>query len=377
MTIGVDIRILGQPRRTGIVEYTEQLLSRMITAAPEHRFKLFYASWRRTLPNYEWLHAPNVELHSFRVPNSLLFLANRLFDWPNIDRLIGGADAFFLPHLFITSLSRQCRRVMTFHDLSYLRFPEFFTLGQRLWHSLLMNPAWQVRWSDRVIAVSESTKADLIRFYHLDPANVQVIYSGANLKRLSADRLQEFQDKKQLPDRFILSMSTLSPRKNIVAIIRAFTELKERPGFDDIRLIIGGDRGWLDRSIFNEIQRSSAQRYIRYIGYVPDDQRAAWYSAASVFVYPSFFEGFGLPVLEAMTCGTPVITSHNSSLPEVAADGALLVDPYNPADIVDALQAVLNDHNFRKKLIENGIIRGKQFTWEHCAQETLKVICPL
>lgn len=374
MVIGIDIRILGSPRRSGIVEYTEQLLSRMIRAAPEHRFKLFYSSFRHALPNYAWLSAGNVELHARRIPNNLLFMLNRLFDWPKLDVMLGGVDVFFSPHLFIASLSDRCRRITVFHDLSYLRFPEFFTIYKRLWHTLEMNPARQVRLSHCVIAVSASTKSDLVRYYGIDPANVRVVHSGVALTRPSPERIEEYKARHQLPDRFVLSLSTLEPRKNIIAVIHAFTILKESPGFEDLRLIVGGERGWLHRDLFEAIEHSPAQRYIRYLGYVPDGDRAALYAVAEAFVYPSFFEGFGFPILEAMACGTPVITSHNSSMPEVAGDAALLINPYDVSDIASAMRSIITDHHLRQRLVARGIARATEFDWDHTVAETLEII---
>ena len=374
MTIGIDIRILGSARRSGIVEYAEQLISRMIAAAPEHRFKLFYASALRAVPRSSWMKAPNVDLYAFPIPNNLLFALNRIIDWPKIDHLIGGVDVFFSPHLFIVSLSEQCRRVTTFHDLSYLRFPEFFTARKRLWHTLEMNPARQMRLSQRIIAVSDSTKSDLVRYYNIDPANVVVIHSGMGLVPPSPERLAEFKANHQLPDRFILSLNTLEPRKNISGVIRAFSHLRETPGFEDLRLIIGGDRGWLHEEIFQEIERSPAQRYIRYAGYIPDAERGYYYSAASAFVYPSFFEGFGFPVLEAMACGTPVVTAHNSSLPEVAGDAALLVDPYNVSDIAAGLKMILTDSSLCERLTKKGFARVKEFSWNRTVEQTLAIL---
>src|SRR3989338_4613323 len=204
MTIGIDIRILGSARRSGIVEYAEQLISRMIAAAPEHRFKLFYASARRTVPRSSWMKAPNVDLYAFPIPNNLLFALNRIIDWPKIDHLIGGVDVFFSPHLFIVSLSEQCRRVTTFHDLSYLRFPEFFTARKRLWNTIEMDPARQARFSNQIIAVSESTKTDLVEYYQIDPANITVIHSATRISRPIDEVLLELKKTHNLPRQFIL-----------------------------------------------------------------------------------------------------------------------------------------------------------------------------
>ena len=149
-----------------------------------------------------------------------------------------------------------------------------------------------------------------------------------------------------------------------------------RGGIEKLKSVLGrgGDRGWLHEEIFQEIERSPAQRYIRYAGYIPDAERGYYYSAASAFVYPSFFEGFGFPVLEAMACGTPVVTAHNSSLPEVAGDAALLVDPYNVSDIAAGLKMILTDSSLCERLTKKGFARVKEFSWNRTVEQTLAIL---
>src|SRR3989344_1034581 len=321
MIIGIDIRVLAIGRKSGVQEYAIEIISRLVRLSPQDEFKPFFSSFGRQLPEYDWLKLQNVKVYRYRFPNRLFFVVARLFGWPKLDKLMGGADVFFSPHFFLAPLSPGCRRVTVFHDLSYERFPEFFTWPQRLWHRL-MEPRKPARFSDRVIAVSASTKADLVKYYGLDPANISVIHNASSLLRPSEAALKHFKQLNHVPNRFVFSLGTLEPRKNIAGLIRAFNILRSKPEFGDLKLILAGTKGWKYSDVFNEMKDSPYSKDIIYLGYI-EDSRAYYYSLASVFVYPSFFEGFGLPVLEAMSCGTPVVTSANSSMPEVAGDAAL------------------------------------------------------
>lgn len=373
MTIGVDIRpMAGQ--RTGIQEYTEQILAHLIPLAPEHKFKLFFSSLRQRLPEHDWLKAPNVEIHNFKIPNNLMFFSGGVWEFPKLDRLIGGADVFFSPHFFLAPLSNECRRVTTFHDLSYLRFPEFFTWRKRFWHTVEMNPASQARFSDRLIAVSESTKKDLIELYKIDPVNIEVVPLGVKMTAPDEKELVEFKKKHQLSERFIFYLGTIEPRKNVSGLVGAFNLLKERAGFEDVELVIAGKKGWHFEDVLDGIADSPYAAAIRYVGHISDEERPFFYTAASAFIYPSFFEGFGSPVLEAMACGAPVITSPNSSLPEVAGQAALYVNPYNLSDMAEAMRILVSDEAVREKIKKIGLEQAKKFSWQTAAEKTLQIL---
>ena len=309
MVIGIDIRLLGNGTKSGIEEYTENLLAHLIPLDLNIKFKLFFSSFSGELPDYDWLKHPNVELYKYRYPNKLLFFASSFLNTPKLDELMGGVDVFFSPHFFITALSPACKRVVTFHDLSYIHFPEFFSWRKNIWHNFEMKPIWQSRFSDKIIAVSESTKNDLVKLYNVDPAKVQVIYSGISqdIKRPSDESLKEFKIKNNLPDEFILFLGKFEPRKNIKSVIGAFNILKRSSNFNNLKLVLVGSRGWLYKNIFDAIEKSDYKNSIIIKDQIDDAKRSYYYSLASVFVYPSFFEGFGFPPLEAMKCGTPVI----------------------------------------------------------------------
>ena len=376
MTIGIDIRVLGSKTRSGIEEYTENLLSHLLPLDKGIRFKLFFSSKKHELSDYDWLRLPNVELHKFNISNKLLLASSRFLGGSQVDKMIEGADVFFSPHFLLTSLSANCRRVITFHDLSYVHFPEFFSWRRNLWHGIEMRPVWQSKFTDKIIAVSESTKNDLVDNYNVDPSKIRVIYSGISpeIKRPDEEELEAFRTKNRLPKRFILFLGKLEPRKNITGIVKAFHIIKQQNNSEDLKLVIAGSRGWLDGGIFEEVRHTNHKNDIRFEEYVSDSERKFYYSLASVFVYPSFFEGFGFPPLEAMACGTPVVTSFNSSLPEVVGNGAILVDPHNLDNLVSSIRSILESPISKSHLSYKGSGQITKFSWSKTASETLEYL---
>ncbi|OGN01207.1 MAG: hypothetical protein A3I26_03645 [Candidatus Yanofskybacteria bacterium RIFCSPLOWO2_02_FULL_43_10] len=376
MTIGIDIRVLGSDTKSGVQEYTENLLARLLPLNKNIKFKLFHSSFRNDLKKYEWMKLPNVEVFSFRMPNKLLFGLAGFFNRPRIDRLIGGADVFFSPHFLLAPLSPDCKRVTTFHDLSYLCFKEFFSWKRNVWHKFQIRLSGKPELSDRIIAVSQSTKKDLTEKYGLPSGKIAIIYSGISdlMFRPAKENLESFRRENNLPDQFILFLGKLEPRKNIVGLIKAFNFLKSSNEFENLNLVIAGEPGWLYKNIYREADASPHKDRIIFKNYIKDEDRKFYYSLASVFVYPSFFEGFGFPPLEAMACGTPVVASFNSSLPEVVGEGGVLVDPHGVVDISMAVKSILVDSGLKKLLVKKGLERVQNFTWNKCAQETLEVL---
>jgi len=393
MIIGIDIRVLGNSIKSGIEEYTENLIPFLIKEGSGVQFKFFYSSSKNKLPDYPWLKEKNVELYKFNYSNNILFTSSRLFNRPFIDKMVGGADVFFFPHFFISSLSTSCKRVTTFHDLSYVHFPEHLTLRKKLWHNFQMLPEWQAKFSDKIIAVSESTKKDLINFYKIDPARVEVIYSainmktrinpgtgarsgagyGADKKLIDAD-VNDFKKDKKLPNRLILYLGKLEPRKNIVSIVKAFNNLKSNSKYDDVGLVIAGAKGWKCDELTSQVRRTCDVANIIFTGQLTDEERFLYYRAADVFVYPSFFEGFGFPPLEAMACGTPVITSRNSSLPEVVGASAIMVDPYDVGELELWIAKLLDDKNLSGLMSKKGFEQSSKFSWNNTVAKTLETL---
>jgi len=372
MKITFDIRTIAQGRHSGVEEYTLRIL-REFLKNKDDEFLLFYNAFLKSELPEDILKNTNLSLKDFNVPNKILD-AFLFFGQPKLDKLVGGADIFFSPHFLAAPTSKNCKKVTTFHDLSFLHYPEFFSLRKKYWH-FSQRPKKQARESDKIIAISKSTKEDLVNFYKMPEEKIQVVYSGVNdkMKPIEKDNelLKQIKEKYSLFDEFILYLGTIEPRKNIVGIIKAFLGVREKK---KIKLVLAGAFGWLYEDILKEAKNSKFKDDIIFLGFVDNKDKAGLYSLASVFVYPSFFEGFGFPPLEAMACGTPVVTSNCSSLPEAVGEAALMVDPFKPSEIAEALWLFLKDENLRNIYKKRGLERVKKFSWEKTGEKTLEAI---
>jgi glycosyltransferase involved in cell wall biosynthesis len=277
-----------------------------------------------------------------------------------------GADLLHSPHYVLPLLCRQ-RSVVTIHDCIHLLFPEY--LPNRLaprYARAMMGSA--IRRSDLVLTVSEASRRDILSFYpSTNPDRVEVVPNAideAILQDPGEEEMERVRERYQIRGRFILYAGNIKPHKNLERLIGAFGMLKQRPGHEDVKLLIIGDEvnkyGGLRRSV----EAAGVRQDVRFFGFVPERTLAALYRLADAFAFPSLYEGFGLPPLEAMACGTPVVTSRISSLPEVVGDAALLVDPYSVDDIASGLERVLGDDALRADLVARGRARVKQFSWE-------------
>jgi glycosyltransferase involved in cell wall biosynthesis len=389
MTIGIDLRVLARGTRTGVEEYTINLLSHLLPLEPEINYQLFYNAYQKVKLNYPWLSLSNVQLKDFRIPNRLFFATACYLNQPKIDKLLDGIDVYFNPHFFIAPLSSRCKKVITFHDLSFEHEPRFFSGRKRLWQKFLMNTRREAQRAGKIIAVSQSTKEDLVNLYGIEPEKIKVVYSGVGgqfrpffrsptpkLSRSWTPKLIELKEKYNLPDKFILYFGTIEPRKNIIGLIKAFELLKKsyKPQTTNYKLVIAGTKGWLYQDIFRTAKESKYNQDIIFTGFVEEADKPVLYNLAQLFVYPSFFEGFGFPSLEAMACGIPTIVSVNSSLPEIVGQAALMVDPTNIDELAWAMETTLTNNNLREQLIKKGLKQAQKFSWQKCAQETLEVL---
>lgn len=380
MRIGIDIRALAAGRRTGVEEYTINLLKELFRSGGEHEYILFYNAWGKAEPDLSWADGfAHVRVRRFHIPNKLLNFSLWYFRYPKLDRLIGGVDVFFMPNLNFAAFSKQVKVFVTAHDLSFELFPEFFSRKQRLWH-FAVNFRGLLRRSDRVIAVSHSTADDLATVYRIQREKIQVIYSGVDERFTPMNRndlgLLAVQEKYHLPYKFFLYLGTIEPRKNLESLLRAFeafrrTAIGEAAKYE---LVLAGRPGWNYEGLFEAIAKSSAREAIRMIGFVDDADKPALYNLASVFVYPSFYEGFGFPPLEALASGTPVIASHSAALPEVIGDAGVLIDPYRPDEILQALREITRDKSFQAKLHTRALSERQRFTWQASGQAFLELL---
>lgn len=271
--------------------------------------------------------------------------------------------------VFVGPLFSQCPSVITVHDLSFLRYPRQCRSGNRLYLKLMTRLSAQR--ARRVIAVSRFTAQETTALLGIPAERIQVIYHGVEpaFRRLPADQVDQFRRRRDLPARFALFLGTVEPRKNLVRLVEALAQL----GNSAVPLILAGGRGWHCDELDARIEALGLKENVRFAGYVPQDELPLWYNAASVLVYPSLYEGFGLPVLEAQACGTPVLTSAASSLPEVAGDAALLVDPHDANALSSGLDRLLHDASLRQDLRERGIEHAQHFTWPDTASKTAQV----
>ena len=362
--MGVNAHLLslaGNYRSAGINWYIYNLLRCLPAAAPEIEYTIFtgesrYSAQGVTLRRSSWpTHRPPVRIIWEQIVQPVA--ARRA----GVDLLHGPA--------FVGPLVGFCPTVITIHDLSFLLYPQNFRAGNRLYLQILTRLS--VRRARRLIAVSESTKRDLIRHYQLPPERVDVVPNGVDdhFRPWSEAEIAAFRTRKGLPERFLLFVGTLEPRKNVVGLIQAYARLPQpRPP-----LMLVGGKGWLYDEIFTRVETLGLSDEVHFVGYVSAEDLPGWYNAARLFVYPSLYEGFGLPPLEAMACGTPVVASNASSLPEVVGRAGLLVDPNDAEALTAAMNRLLTDGDLHDALQVEGPKRAAAFSWQETARRTAAV----
>jgi len=285
-------------------------------------------------------------------------------------------DVVFMPVQTFPFLIRpkgKLKIVITVHDVAFLFFPQYFTFVRR--QILQFHTKRAVKFADRVIVPSEATKNDLVRAYGVNPKKIKVIYHGASKNLL---KMADKNDPRVIglsgKNPYVLYVGSVQPRKNIVRLVQAFDMLKSSGKFNEHKLIICGGKGWLYEKIYQQMCGSAYSEDIILVGDANNDLLASLYTSATLLVMPSLYEGFGLPVVEAMSFGLPVVCADNSSLSEIADGAALLVDAYSPEDIFRKVERILEDGNLRLELSRKGLARAKDFNWEKTAEETLEVI---
>jgi glycosyltransferase involved in cell wall biosynthesis len=284
------------------------------------------------------------------------------------------ADLFHATHYVLPPLTR-CRSIVTIHDCIHLRFPQY--LPNRAAYAYARASLWvATHRSDRVLTVSEASKRDILRYFRVPERKIDVIYNAIDERfgePPEADEIERVRERYQLDGPFVLYAGNIKPHKNLERLIEAFHSLRRDGGFDQVRLLIIGDEISKYATLRRAVHRHKLHKHVRFFGFVPDETLACLYRLASVFVFPSLYEGFGLPPLEAMASGTPVITSNVSSLPEVVGDAALLIDPYEPDSIAEAMRRVLTDDALRRDLCARGLARARQFSWDRSIRRVREI----
>ncbi len=354
----------AQPLRSGTERYSYELIAALARVDRWRSYTLYTNGLPAALPPL----GPNFTLRSIPLPR--LWTHARLGPALLRDR----PDLLFVPAHVIPLVHPPS--VVTIHDLGYLSFPEAHTARRRL--ELHLTTRWSLRAARRVIAISQATKDDLVRHYGADPARVSVVHHGLSPDFRPVEdpgAIAAARARHGLAGPYLLYVGTVQPRKNLERLIEAFAlALGEASELPDLTLAIAGRRGWLTEAIERRARELGIEGRVRFLGYLPDEELPALLSGATAFVFPSLYEGFGMPVLEAMACGAPVLTANSSSLPEVAGDAALLVDPRDTHAIAAGLRRLVQDEALRAELRARGLAHAAGFTWERCARETLAVL---
>ena len=368
------------PKPTGVGLYVSNLISSLHLLQKQEDFQLRviyqpglkkWLQCDRSFPQPLQKYAPvyllpiPVRISNFLINQdfqSALSYFEKYFDSPDI---VHGTNYTVYP-------CQKSLKVMTIYDLTFIRYPEYINEVVEKYSQYVKRC---LQWTDLVLTISESSKQDIVKYLKVEPEKIYVtpLASRYNPNYLSVDNIHNLktQINYDFSQPYLLFVSTIEPRKNIHTLISAFNYLKAKYKIDH-NLILIGRKGWHYQPILVEIENSPWSHQIYHLDYLSDELVALFYSKADIFVYPSHYEGFGLPVLEAMTLGTPVVTANTSSLPEVTGNAALLVNPNDQIQLAEAILKVISDSQLRQELIRKGRERAKLFSWEKTARETLK-----
>ncbi len=405
MRIGFDITVLYFAR-AGVLSYTWRLLNALLAIDHDNEYLLFdHVPLRHGL-------APGVDLTRLRAANAHIVPCHSLKErkltrwsplassprgkkiaetldsvlsplWQaaaawSLQRQLGkslaSVDVFHASDVF-HCVPPEARSVITIHDLSAILFPDSHLPATREMFSRVAEFARQR--ADAVIAVSENTRQDVIQHLRIEPQRVHVVHEAADEQFYPIKNRETIAAATRRyglhPGRYLLTVGTLEPRKNHIRLVEAFGQLHRAGKTHGLKLAIAGGKGWLCDDLFRRVEELGLAEEIVFAGFVPEAHLPALMNGAWVFVYPSLYEGFGLPVLEAMACGVPVITSNVSSLPEIAGDAALLVDPHDVAGLAEAMRCLIENEETRATLRRKGLTQAARFSWQRTAKETLRI----
>jgi glycosyltransferase involved in cell wall biosynthesis len=367
----------------GIGRYTRELVHELIARGDTYTYTLFYAAGgidadspyianlRRMCDAHAHVRAVPIPLS----PRRLTQVWQRARVPLPLELFTGPLDLVHAPDFVLPPT--RARTILTIHDLSFLIYPEFAAPGMVRYLSSAVPRS--LRRADAILSDSVATSQDLERLLGIDPARITLVYPGVSprFQPLPAHATAPVRQRLGLPEHFILFVSTLEPRKNLVRLIEAFAQLHAQPDpshaatLADLSLVIAGRRGWLYEDIFAAIERLGLGPRVCLLDFVHDNDLPSLYNLACAFAYPSIYEGFGLPALEALACGTPVLTADNSSLPEVVGDAALLAPAEDVGAIAAGLARLVTDQTLRSQLRAAGPLRAQQYTWPQAAEQVL------
>src|SRR5215813_7359584 len=376
MKIAIDISMaFGQS--AGVGTYTRGLIEGLTTVDAENEYLLYSYLEMPESSLLDFPQQPNISWRPVKVGGG--HWEQRWYEAelpPN--EALGDVDIIHSP-FFNAPRRHQRGLVVTIYDISFLLYPQFHTEGNRL--HCFNGTLKAALYADRIIAISHQTKRDLMHYFSVPEDRIRVVYLAPRhfcYPERHHDVLKNTLDRLGIYHNFILFVGSLEPRKNLKTLLQAYaTYIKNHSGRE--LLVIAGAKGWLHGEIAQLVSALGIERQVKFLGYVQESDLRVLYSATKLFVYPSLYEGFGLPPLEAMACGAPVITSNTSSLPEVVGDAAILIDPNDSGSLYQAMWRVMNDADLRMRMRQHSVEHAREFSWQRAALETLAVyqeLCP-
>lgn len=371
VAIGIDYTPAYE-QGAGIGRSVRGLVSALAIVDADTDYRLFIAgASNQNLPPSL---APNFRYYPSRIsPKWWARIWHRAQIPYRVEYILGKIGLYHATDFVLPPIHKQTKSIVTIHDLSYIRVPE--TASPSLKKYLDVVVPRSIALATHVHAVSETTRQDIITLYNTPPEKVSVIFNAVESRFKPVDISKAILTKYHIPDApYIISVGTVQPRKNYSRLVKSLVQIRQK---HDVHLVIAGGRGWLEDEFYATIQQTGMTDYVHVTGFVADEDLPALYSGAICMAYPSLYEGFGIPVLEAMACGTPVLTSTTSSLPEVAGDSAILVNPYDIDAIQDGLERLISDQDLRETLSQKGLSQAQKFTWEQSARQLKRLYTQL
>lgn len=350
--------------------FTQNIIEALVSRH-DHEYVLWQNAFRSVtrLPSNS---VTGLRIVQTRIPNKILNPALRM-GFPSFDILTSPADVFFLPNLNFFTRPKRGKVVVTVHDLSFIRSPHFFNLKKQWWHKALGVGKLFER-VDHIVAVSEFTRNDLLELFPRIPADkVSVIGIGIDAPAVSGALVLETHAKYNLTKPYLLHVGTLEPRKNIVNLMRAFETVARSPELQGYDLVFVGAKGWGWKDVQREHKKSSVQERIKILGSISDTDKHALMAGAKLFVYPSWYEGFGIPPLEAAAHGVPVIASSVTAMSETMGESAFLINPWDVSGLGQAMAAMISDEQLRQRFIQKGKVQAEKYQWKDVAEKLVKV----
>lgn len=369
MRVGVSSRLMIPDRMEGIAIVNYHIIKRMAAWHPDDIYDCYYDR----SPDKSLFSSPNIYFHHFPPPTRLPFLVRGWLNFPvKMHMNLKGSDVFYSPDGFIP-LGMKIPKVGVIHDIAFLRYPEFLPKRNRDFYEKWM-PRY-VEEMDHIITVSEYSKKEIIEVYKTDPKKVTVVYNGgpegyfplSDVEKASASK--RFANSKP----YFVNVGAIHPRKNSITLLNAFQLFKENTN-SEVQLVIAGRPSWNTEEFYKALDQHPFRKDIHMPGYVKMEDMNFLVGGALAMIYPSWYEGFGLPILEAMAANVPVISSNSSSLPEVAGNATILASPYNPEDFAIGMAAIYADHAKAEKLIEAGRLQLSKFSWDEAARMTHSIL---